>query len=51
LIVDGNPSGDFEIPVDHRKYLAVRAMESREQQENIIKEFWSTIQGTMDYRT
>ena len=48
MIVDGNP-GAWEIPVDHRKYLAVRG--SNEGQKEIIEEFWSHVEGTMVYES
>lgn len=51
LIVDGNPPVEgqegWEIPITHRKYLAVRGAPTG--QEQIIKEFWSTIEGRMEY--
>jgi myo-inositol-1(or 4)-monophosphatase len=46
IIVDGNP-GTWDIPVDHRKYLAVRGTPSG--QKELVEEFWSYIEGTMDY--
>jgi myo-inositol-1(or 4)-monophosphatase len=55
VIVDGNP-GDWEvpIPVDHRKYLALRAVAEDEEenvkgQRKIVEEFWSYVEGTMQY--
>ena len=48
LIVDGNP-GTWDIPVDHRKYLAIRGASSG--QKKIVEEFWSFIEGTMDYES
>ena len=52
LVVDGNPpedggNGNWEIPITHRKYLAVRAAPSG--QKEIIREFWSNIEGKMEY--
>ncbi|KIW95705.1 uncharacterized protein Z519_04290 [Cladophialophora bantiana CBS 173.52] len=47
LIVDGNPSGAWYIPVDHRKYLAVRAAERG--QKELVQEFWGFIKGRMEY--
>lgn len=51
LVVDGNPPLDevegWEIPITHRKYLAVRGASSG--QREIVKEFWSTIEGRMEY--
>ena len=49
VIVDGNPTGDWNIPVDHRKYLAVRATEDSIDQKTVIAEFWGAIQGEMSY--
>ncbi|KIW85267.1 hypothetical protein Z517_00657 [Fonsecaea pedrosoi CBS 271.37] len=46
LVVDGNP-GAWDIPVDHRKYLAVRAAEKG--QRELVQEFWSFIKGRMEY--
>ena len=46
IIVDGNP-GAWEIPVDHRKYLAVRGAESG--QRELVAEFWRHVKGVMDY--
>lgn len=48
LIVDGN-AGSWEIPVDHRKYLAVRG--AKNGQKEIIEEFWGYVQGTMTYES
>ena len=55
VVVNGNP-GDWEvpIPVDHRKYLALRAVAEDEEenakgQRKIVEEFWSFIAGNMDY--
>ena len=48
LIVDGNP-GSWEIPVDHRKYLAIRA--APEGQEKVIEEFWGFVTGEMEYES
>ncbi|OAP60309.1 hypothetical protein AYL99_05311 [Fonsecaea erecta] len=46
LVVDGNP-GTWDIPVDHRKYLAVRAAEKG--QRELVQEFWGFIKGRMEY--
>lgn len=46
IIVDGNPGG-WETKLDGRKYLAVRAAPSG--QKEIVEEFWSYIQGTLEY--
>ena len=53
VMVDGNPA-EWEvgrsIPVDHRKYLAVRAMEGGEDaQRKIVEEFWGYVVGEMEY--
>lgn len=51
IIVDGNPPVDgnegWEIPITHRKYLAVRG--ASDGQTEIVKEFWDTIEGQMEY--
>lgn len=51
IVVDGNPPSDgkerWEIPITHRKYLAVRAAPSG--QKETVKEFWGHIEGRMDY--
>lgn len=46
VIVDGNP-GKWQIPVDHRKYLAVKG--ATEGQKELVEEFWSHVQGVMEY--
>lgn len=46
ITVDANP-GTWEIPIDHRKYLAVRGAPSG--QKEIVEEFWSHVVGTMTY--
>ncbi|KAF7846271.1 hypothetical protein BT93_L4725 [Corymbia citriodora subsp. variegata] len=46
MIVDGNP-GTWDIPVTHRKYLAVRGASSG--QKECIEEFWSHVVGDMVY--
>lgn len=48
MIVDGNP-GTWDIPVDHRKYLAIKGAKSG--QRELIEEFWSHIEGTMEYES
>ncbi|KAF8427739.1 inositol monophosphatase [Tirmania nivea] len=49
VVVDANPGG-WEIAVDGRKYLAVRACEGgREQQNALIEEFWTAVKGKYDY--
>lgn len=48
-VVGGNP-GEWEVPVDIRRYLAVRASKSgRQEQKNLIEEFWSCVKGTLEY--
>lgn len=49
LVVDGNPSGVWEIPVDHRKYLAVKGAKDGEGQKELVNEFWGYIEGEMVY--
>jgi len=49
MIVDGNASGNWDIPVDHRKYLAVRGAQSG--QKEIVEEFWSHVEGIMKYES
>ena len=48
IIVDGNP-GNWEIPVDNRKYLCVRGSPDGRGQKEIIEEFWSHVGGMMTY--
>lgn len=48
IIVSGN-KGQWEIPVDHRKYLAVRGAEGG--QKEIVEEFWSFVEGDMEYES
>lgn len=51
VIVDGNPPVDgqerWDIPITHRKYLAVRGASAGQQE--IVREFWSNIEGKMEY--
>ncbi|KAJ5116511.1 hypothetical protein N7456_000859 [Penicillium angulare] len=47
IVVDGNP-GDWNPRLDGRKYLAVRGAPEKGQKE-IVEEFWSNIQGRLDY--
>ena len=48
VIVNGNPSTwGAAIPVDHRKYLAVRGAPTG--QRELVEEFWSHVEGTMEY--
>lgn len=54
VIVDGNPPADgtegWDIPITHRKYLAVRGVEEgEEKQKEIVREFWGMIEGRMEY--
>ena len=46
IIADGNP-GAWDVPVDHRTFLAVRGAPSG--QKEIVEEFWSHVDGHMDY--
>ena len=46
LVADGNP-GAWDVPVDHRKYLAVRGAPSG--QREIVEEFWTHVDGKMEY--
>ena len=52
MIVDGNP-GTWSIPVDHRKYLAVRGLNGgQEPQKRLVEEFWEVIgEGRMEYES
>ena len=50
IIVDGNP-GRWEIPVDHRKYLAVRGAPGGKGQKELVEEFWKYVVGSMDYES
>ncbi|CUS23702.1 LAQU0S11e02344g1_1 [Lachancea quebecensis] len=47
-IVGANP-GEWDVPVDNRTYLAVRACESAQQQEQYIKDFWACVKGNLKY--
>lgn len=47
-MVDGTP-GNWDPSLDGRRYLAVRGSPNQEGQEEIVKEFWSYIQGPMEY--
>jgi myo-inositol-1(or 4)-monophosphatase len=49
LVVDGNPSGRWDIPVDHRKYLAVKGAKDGQGQKELVEEFWGYIEGEMVY--
>lgn len=46
IMVDGSPGG-WETRLDGRKYLAVRGAPAG--QKEIVEEFWSYIQGKLDY--
>jgi len=51
IMVDGNPPSNgeetWDIPITHRKYLAIRAAPSG--QKETVKEFWGHIEGQMEY--
>ncbi|KAJ6112582.1 hypothetical protein N7512_007906 [Penicillium capsulatum] len=47
IMVDANPGG-WETRLDGRKYLAVRGAPEAGQRE-IVEEFWSYVQGRLDY--
>ncbi|KAM3160657.1 Inositol-1-monophosphatase [Lachancea thermotolerans] len=47
-IVGANP-GEWDVPVDNRTYLAVRACESSKQQEQYIEDFWACVKGSLKY--
>ena len=48
-LVGGN-AGEWEIPVDHRRYLGVRASKGgKAEQKKLIEEFWGCVKGTLDY--
>lgn len=53
VVVDGNPAASWEqgavIPVDHRKYLAVKGARNGEGQREFVEEFWSCVEGVMVY--
>lgn len=50
IVVDGNPGvWGREIPVDHRKYLAVKGARDGEGQREFVEEFWQCIEGVMVY--
>lgn len=48
IVVDGNP-GNWKPRLDGRKYLAVRASPDGRGQKEIVEEFWSQIQGRLEY--
>ncbi|SMY24803.1 unnamed protein product [Zymoseptoria tritici ST99CH_1A5] len=45
IMVDGHPTGNWNPPVDNRRYLAVRAANSG--QERFVEEFWAVIRSGM----
>ncbi|KAJ9213255.1 hypothetical protein DTO166G4_5062 [Paecilomyces variotii] len=48
IMVDGNP-GEWTAKLDSRRYLAVRGSPNGEGQKELVEEFWSHVQGRMDY--
>ncbi|KAL2816772.1 hypothetical protein BJX63DRAFT_419941 [Aspergillus granulosus] len=48
IMVGGNPD-EWEAKIDGRKYLAIRAASSQSSQKELVKEFWSIIQGRLEY--
>jgi myo-inositol-1(or 4)-monophosphatase len=49
LIVGAN-KGEWEVPVDARRYLAVREAAGGEKEaKKFIEEFWSCVKGTLEY--
>lgn len=48
IVADGNP-GTWDVPVDHRKYLAVRGAPTEQQQKAVVEEFWTHVEGKMEY--
>ncbi|KAJ9300284.1 hypothetical protein DTO271G3_2401 [Paecilomyces variotii] len=48
IMVDGNP-GEWTTKLDSRKYLAVRGSPNGEGQKELVEEFWSHVQGRLDY--
>ena len=48
-VVGGNP-GEWEVPVDGRRYLAIRAAaEGKEEGDRFIEEFWRCVKGKLEY--
>ena len=45
MVVGGNP-GEWDVEVDARRYLAVRAGEGGKQ---LVEEFWHCIEGKLEY--
>lgn len=50
IIVDGNP-GSWDPAVDSRKYLAVRGAPEGKGQKEFVEEFWSYVEGRMEYES
>ncbi|KAL2841052.1 hypothetical protein BJX68DRAFT_258220 [Aspergillus pseudodeflectus] len=48
IMVGGNP-GEWIAKIDGRKYLAVRAATTQTSQKMLVEEFWSNIQGRLEY--
>jgi myo-inositol-1(or 4)-monophosphatase len=48
IMVGGNP-GEWMAKIDGRKYLAVRAAATQISQKRLVEEFWSNIQGRLEY--
>jgi myo-inositol-1(or 4)-monophosphatase len=48
IMVDGSPGG-WEPRLDGRKYLAVRGSPGGAGQKELVEEFWSYIQGPLEY--
>lgn len=48
IMADGNP-GNWQPSIDGRKYLAVRGSPNGAGQKELVEEFWSHVQGRLDY--
>lgn len=48
IMVDGNP-GNWQPSIDGRKYLAVRGSPNGAGQKELVEEFWSQVQGRLEY--
>lgn len=48
ILVDGNP-GEWNAELDGRKYLAVRPSPKGEGQKALVEEFWSHVNGRLEY--
>lgn len=48
IMVDGNP-GNWKPSIDGRKYLAVRGSPNGAGQKELVEEFWSQVQGRLEY--